>query len=55
VLPSFFILNLYAEYKPCKDLKLFVNGRNITDKKFFTLYGYNSIPAMWGGGATIEF
>jgi vitamin B12 transporter len=55
VLHSFFILNLYAEYKPCKDLKLFVNGRNITDKKFFTLYGYNSIPAMWGGGATIEF
>ncbi len=55
VLNSFFILNLYAEYKPCKSLKLFVNGRNITDKKFTTIYGYNSIPAMWGGGATIEF
>lgn len=55
VLDPFCILNLYAEYKLCKRLKVFVNGRNITDKKFFTIYGYNSIPAMWAGGATIEF
>lgn len=55
VLDPFFIVNLYAEYKLWKRLKLFVNGRNVTDKKFFTLYGYNSIPAMWAGGATIEF
>jgi len=54
-LNPFFILNLYAEYKVGGRLKLFVNGRNITDKKFFTVYGYNSIPAMWTGGATIEF
>ena len=54
-LDPFFILNLYAEYKVCRRFKLFVNGRNITDKKFFTVYGYNSIPAMWMGGATIEF
>jgi len=55
VLNPFFILNLYAEYKVCRRLKFFVDGRNITDKKFFTIYGYNSIPAMWNGGATIEF
>ena len=54
-LDPFFILNVYAEYKLCKRFKLFVNGRNITDKKFFTIYGYNSIPAMWTGGATVEF
>jgi hypothetical protein len=34
---------------------VFVDGRNILDKKFYTIYGYNSIPAMWSGGATIEF
>jgi vitamin B12 transporter len=54
-LNSFFILNLYAEYKVVKHLKVFVDGRNITDKKFVTIYGYNSIPAMWSGGATFEF
>jgi vitamin B12 transporter len=54
-LDPFFIVNLYAEYKLCGRLKLFVNGRNITDRKFFTVYGYNSIPAMWAGGATVEF
>jgi len=55
VLDPFFIVNLYGEYKLTRRLKVFVDGRNITDKKFFTLYGYNSIPAMWSGGATIEF
>jgi vitamin B12 transporter len=55
VLNPFFILNLYAEYKVVRHLKVFVDGRNVTDKKFFTIYGYNSIPAMWSGGATIDF
>lgn len=55
VLDPFFIVNLYAEYKLTKRLKVFVDGRNVTDKHFTTVYGYNSIPAMWTGGATIEF
>ena len=55
VLNPFFIVNLYAEYKVVRHLKVFVDGRNITDKKFFTIYGYNSIPAMWNGGVTVEF
>jgi vitamin B12 transporter len=55
VLNSFFILNGYAEYRLPHQLKLFVEGRNILNKKFFTIYGYNSIPAMFTTGATIEF
>jgi vitamin B12 transporter len=55
VLNSFFILNAYAEYRPFKMLKFFADAKNITDKKFFTVYGYNSIPAMFSGGAAIEF
>jgi vitamin B12 transporter len=55
VLDPFFVVNLYAEYKLFRRLKLFVDGRNVTHRHLTTLYGYNSIPAMWSGGATIEF
>lgn len=55
VLQPFAILNGYAEYKVIDWMKIFVEGRNILDKKFFTLYGYNSIPAMFTAGATVEF
>jgi vitamin B12 transporter len=54
-LNPFFILNGYAEYKVLSRLKLFVQGRNILNKKFYTIYGYNSIPAMFTAGATVEF
>jgi len=54
-LKSFAILNAYAEYKPAKKLKLFAEMKNITKKKFTTLYGYNSIPTLFNGGVAIEF
>ncbi|MBS1665563.1 MAG: TonB-dependent receptor [Bacteroidetes bacterium] len=55
LLNDFIIFNAYAEYKPIRMLKLFAETRNFTNKKFFTLNGYNSIPAMFTGGAAIEF
>ena len=55
VLKPFAILNGYAEYKVIDHLKFFVEGRNILDKKFVTIYGFNSIPAMFTAGATVEF
>jgi len=55
VLNPFLILNAYAEYRIIRRLKLFAQGRNILNKKFFTIYGYNSIPAMFTAGATVEF
>lgn len=54
-LDPFFILNGYAEYRPLHCLKLFAEARNILNRKFFTIYGYNSIPAMFTAGATVEF
>lgn len=55
VLNPFLIFNLYAEYKVVRHLKVFADGRNVLDKHFTTIYGYNSIPAMWSGGVTIDF
>ncbi len=55
VLNPFAILNGYAEYKVVSHLKVFAEARNILDKKFVTIYGYNSIPAMFTAGATVEF
>jgi vitamin B12 transporter len=54
-LDPFLILNGYAEYRVFGCLKLFAEGRNLLNKKFYTIYGFNSIPAMFTAGATVEF
>jgi len=54
VLNSFCILNAYAQYEYSKNVKFFMDAKNITDKKFFTLYGYNSIPFMFSGGVAVN-
>ena len=55
LLDSYFILGAYAEYK-CKDnVKFFADLQNITNKKFFDLRGYNSIPFLINGGVTFNF
>ncbi len=53
-LDSYTILNAYAEYRWKKWLKLYVNAQNITNKKFFDIRGFNSIPFMFQGGTTIS-
>ncbi len=54
-LDPFVILNAYAEYRPARWLKLFAEGRNVLNSKFYCINGYNSIPAMFTAGATVEF
>ncbi len=54
-LDPFFTLNGYAEYRVLHRVRLFAEGRNILNKKFYTIYGYNSIPTMFTAGATVEF
>jgi vitamin B12 transporter len=39
---GYYTVDLYAEYKPAKDLGIFVDARNITDQQYFELPGYNS-------------
>jgi len=57
VLKPFAILNGYGEYRLNwwgQRIKVFAECRNILDKKFTTIYGFNSIPAMFTAGGTIE-
>ena len=52
VLDKYFLLNAYAEYKIRDYLKLFVDAQNLTNKKFFDVRGYNSIPFLLNAGVT---
>jgi vitamin B12 transporter len=53
-LDSYFLLSAYAEYKFKKYIKLFADAQNITNKKFFDVAGYNSIPFLFTGGITFN-
>lgn len=53
-LESFVIFNAYTEYNIDKKIKVFIDAKNLTDKKFFTIYGYNSIPAEFMAGVTVK-
>ncbi len=55
VLADYFIMSAYAEYQPLKYLKVFADAQNITNKKFFDIRGYNSIPFMISGGITFSW
>ncbi len=54
LLKSYFIVNAYAEYKYGAHVKFFADLQNITNKKFFDLRGYNSIPFLLNGGVTFN-
>jgi vitamin B12 transporter len=54
ILDSYFLLNAYAEYKFPKKLKLFADFKNITNKQFFDVRGYNSIPFLFNSGFTLS-
>ena len=53
-LDRYFLLGAYAEYKFKKHIKLFADAQNITNKKFFDVSGYNSIPFLFTGGITFN-
>jgi vitamin B12 transporter len=50
LLKSYLLLNAYAEYKIKNALKFFADAQNITNKKFFDVRGYNSIPFLLNVG-----
>ena len=54
-LKSYFILGAYAGYRFNKNIKAFADLQNITNKKFFDIRGYNSIPFLVNGGVTFNF
>ncbi len=54
-LDSYFLLSTYAEYKFKKYIKVFADAQNITNKKFFDVAGYNSIPFLFNAGVTFTW
>ncbi len=55
LLDDYFIMGGYAEYKPSDMLKVFFDIQNLTGRKFYDLRGYNSIPAMYNIGVTVNW
>ena len=53
-LESYFIMGGFAEYKINSHLKIFADAQNISNKKFFDVRGYNSIPFLINGGITFN-
>ena len=54
-LDSYLILGAYAEYRVNNHIKIFAESKNITNKKFYDIYGYNSIPALFNAGLTLKW
>ena len=53
-LDSYFLLSAYAEFKVIKVLKLFADAQNLTNKRFFDIRGYNSIPFLLNSGVILN-
>ena len=55
-LDNYVLLNFYAEYAFLNNrLKVFADIRNITDKKYFDIYGYNTAGFNAYGGLRFHF
>ncbi len=54
-LKSYFLLSVYIEYRFKNHIRLFGDAQNVTNKEFFDVRGYNSIPFMFNGGVTFNW
>ncbi len=54
-LNDYFIAGAYADYKLNNRVKFFVDAQNLTNKVFFDVRGYNSIPFLLNGGITLNW
>jgi vitamin B12 transporter len=54
-LEDYLLLNAYTEYKFKKWIKLFVDAQNLTNRKFYDVGGYNSIPFLVQAGITFQW
>jgi len=55
LLNSYFLFGAYVEYKLKQHFKFFADAQNITNKRFFDLRGYNSIPFIVNGGVSFSW
>ena len=54
-LKAYATVDLYGEYKFPKNLRIFIDLKNITDTEYFDLLGYNSRKFNFTGGLLINF
>jgi len=55
VLPPYTIFSGYGSYKMNDKVSFFLDAQNLFNKKFFDIYGYQSIPFMISGGINLKF
>ena len=55
VLPPYTIFSGYGAYQMNDKVSFFIDAQNLFNKKFFDIYGYQSIPFMISGGINLKF
>lgn len=55
VLAAYYNVDVYASYQAAKFIKIFADLRNITNKQYFDLYGYNSRRFNFMAGVILNF
>ena len=55
ILKAYSTINLYSEYKFKKQVKLFLDLKNITNKKYFDFLGYNARRFNFTTGVSFQF
>ena len=54
-LDDYFTIDVAAQYRFSKNIKAFVDLKNVTDKKYFDVLGYNSRRFNFNGGIQLTF
>ena len=54
LLPAYFLLGAYAEYRYNERLKIFIDTHNITNNRFTDLRGFNGIPFIVNSGISFQ-
>ncbi|MFC4233577.1 TonB-dependent receptor plug domain-containing protein [Parasediminibacterium paludis] len=54
-LDAYFIMAATASYEVNKLVKLFADAQNITNKQFFDVRGYNTLPALFNVGVSVNW
>lgn len=54
-LDGYFIMSSTASYEINKQVKVFADAQNITNKQFFDVRGYNALPALFNVGVTVNW
>lgn len=54
-MPAYYVWNVYSTYSITKNIKAFVDLKNITDEKYSEVYGYNSRCFNFMAGVNLNF